>query len=179
MHRYDTSKSYRWNYEHAPDPAKVPACETPDRWSFCGLPVSSPLGIAAGPLLNGRWCLYYAARGFDSITYKTVRSASRECYPLPNLLPVDVQELQQPRPSVNATASMLGTWAVSFGMPSTDPKVWRRDVQWTRDQLPDGKILNVSGERPLEFLAQEVGYQGFDGSLEDAVPMVGTACKQP
>lgn len=37
--------------------------------------------------------------------------------------------------------------------------------------------INFSGERPLEFLAQEVGYQQFDPALEDAVPMVGTACR--
>lgn len=37
--------------------------------------------------------------------------------------------------------------------------------------------INFSGERPLEFLAQEVGFKGFDPSLEDAVPMIGTACR--
>jgi len=37
--------------------------------------------------------------------------------------------------------------------------------------------VNFSGERPLEFLAKEVGFQGFDASLEDEVPLVGTACK--
>ena len=52
----------------------------PGQWQFCGLPVNSPLGVAAGPLLNGRWCLYYASLGFDVLTYKTVRSRRRECY---------------------------------------------------------------------------------------------------
>lgn len=42
-----------------------------------------------------------------------------------------------------------------------------------------GKIMNVSGERPLEFLAQLVGYTSFDPSLEDEVPMAGTTCKLP
>lgn len=37
--------------------------------------------------------------------------------------------------------------------------------------------INFSGERPLEFLAKEVGFQGFDSSLEDEVPMIGTACR--
>ena len=37
----------------------------PGDWDFCGLPVDSPLGVPAGPLLNGDWCLYYASLGFD------------------------------------------------------------------------------------------------------------------
>ena len=39
---------------------------------------------------------------------------------------------------------MAGSWAVSFGMPSADPNVWRRDIEWTRARLPSGKLLNVS-----------------------------------
>ena len=37
--------------------------------------------------------------------------------------------------------------------------------------------VNFSGERPLEYFAQQVGLKTFDPSLEDAVPMVGTACR--
>jgi hypothetical protein len=37
--------------------------------------------------------------------------------------------------------------------------------------------LNFSGERPLEYFAQQVGFKDFDPSLEDAVPMLGTACR--
>lgn len=40
-----------------------------------------------------------------------------------------------------------------------------------------GKI-NFSGERPLEYLAKEVGFKGFDPTLEDPVPMDGAACRQ-
>jgi hypothetical protein len=36
-----------------------------------------------------------------------------------------------------------------------------------------------SGERPLELIAQDLGFKGFDASLEDAVPMIGTTCKLP
>ena len=39
---------------------------------------------------------------------------------------------------------MQGTWAVAFGMPSTDPETWRRDIEWTRQQLPSDKVLAVS-----------------------------------
>ena len=63
--RYNWHQSYDWNFEHAPDPARLAEPPVPGRWDCCGLPVSSPLGVAAGPLLNGRWILYYASLGFD------------------------------------------------------------------------------------------------------------------
>ena len=39
-----------------------------------GYPLNSPLGIAAGPLLNSKWVEGYARLGFDVLTYATVRS---------------------------------------------------------------------------------------------------------
>ena len=80
---YDRTRTYDFNYEHAPDPVDVEVPPVPGKWDFCGLPVDSPLGIPAGPLLNGRWVLYYASLGFDILTYKTVRSGPRPCYSLP------------------------------------------------------------------------------------------------
>ena len=54
MDRYDIRKDYTWNFDHAPEPVvgDVPAVD--GDWTYCGQPVDSPLGIAAGPLLNGR-----------------------------------------------------------------------------------------------------------------------------
>ena len=57
--RYDITRSYDWNYEHAP--AAVPDIDVPaypGEWDFLGIPVNSPLGIPAGPLLSSRWILY-------------------------------------------------------------------------------------------------------------------------
>jgi dihydroorotate dehydrogenase (NAD+) catalytic subunit len=148
--RYDTSQTYRWNYEHAPCNDSTQAVGVIDvpriagNWTYCGVPVASPLGIAAGPLLNGRWILYYAALGFDILTYKTTRSRARECYPLPNLQPVESMELGVSGRELTAASDMQGSWAVSFGMPSMSPDVWRADVEWTRSRLPKGKLLAVS-----------------------------------
>src|SRR6185436_15279162 len=94
LSNYDWRQSYDWNYQHAPAPVDVRAPKVAGSWSYCGLPVGSPLSIAAGPLLNGRWILYYASLGFDALTYKTVRSRHRECYPLPNLQPVHVDAIR-------------------------------------------------------------------------------------
>jgi dihydroorotate dehydrogenase len=142
--KYDRCQTYDWNYEHAPDPVEIDVPEVPGEWRFCGLPVDSPLGVPAGPLLNGRWCLYYASLGFDVLTYKTVRSRARACYPLPNLQPVQCEQLSGGETEVAASDSMHGSWAVSYGMPSKTPDVWRADVEATRRALPPGKLLSVS-----------------------------------
>ena len=57
--RYDIGQTYAWNYRHAPDGESTPGtadrfAPLPGIWDFCGRPAPSPLGIAAGPLLNGR-----------------------------------------------------------------------------------------------------------------------------
>ena len=147
--RYDIGESYEWNYQHAPDatPSSESVPAVPGNWTFCGLPVASPLGMPAGPLLNSRWIHYYAALGFDVLTYKTVRSRFRASYDPPNLLPVDAAavltsegcELTE-APSGAAIAS----WAISFGMPSRDPTEWRADVEKSRKGLSANQVLSVS-----------------------------------
>ena len=69
--KYDITQDYAWNYERAPEPVGDAVPGVDGEWLYCGVPVDSPLGIAAGPLLNGKWLLYYASLGFDVLTYKT------------------------------------------------------------------------------------------------------------
>jgi dihydroorotate dehydrogenase len=145
--RYDSTKSYRWNFDHAPRQtarALTSDIAVPGQWNFLGLPVASPLGVAAGPLLNGDWCLHYAALGFDVLTYKTVRSGQRDCYPLPNLQPVRCDRMTDAQSRVAPCEAMHGSWAVSFGMPSSSPEKWRSDIERTRKQLSADKVLSVS-----------------------------------
>ena len=142
--RYNLAESYRWNYDHAPDPIDVEVPTIDGDWTFCGLKAASPLGMPAGPLLNGKWILYYASLGFDVLTYKTVRSGFRECYDLPNLVPVETGSLNGKEERLAETPEMAGSWAVSFGMPSMTPDEWRRDIEWTRQNLPEEKLLSVS-----------------------------------
>ena len=144
---YDIAQPYQWNYEHAPleaPPVEVPVVAGP--WNFCGIPLNSPLGVPAGPLLNSRWILYYAALGFDVLTYKTVRSSFRESYELPNLLPVRADSLGREGLEVVAAGNFAAvrTWAISFGMPSKDPAVWRADVECARRGMRPGQVLVVS-----------------------------------
>jgi len=145
--RYDITRSYDWNYAHAPTAApdvEVPPC--PGSWDFLGIPVNSPLGIPAGPLLNSRWMLYYARLGFDVLVYKTVRSAFRASFEPPNLLPVSATSLTREGTEIDADpgAAQPHTWAISFGMPSKAPEDWRADVERTRRGLGKGQVLVVS-----------------------------------
>lgn len=142
--RYNPMQTYDWNYVQIPLTADYVVPEVPGKWHFCGLPVQSPLGIPAGPLLNSDWILYYASLGFDVLTYKTVRSRSRLCYPMPNLQPVICGQLSGREKDLRTCESMRGSWAVSFGMPSKSPDIWRRDVETTRRKLSSGKVLVVS-----------------------------------
>lgn len=142
--RYDWGQSYQWNYDHAPDPPAVDEPPVQGQWTFCGRQVGSPLGMAAGPLLNGRWCLYYAGLGFDVVTYKTVRSCFRASYPMPNLQAVACGPLVGGEPNLIAVDEYTGSCAVSFGMPSQAPETWQADIAETRRGLPPHKLLNVS-----------------------------------
>ena len=149
---YDNSQTWLWNLRHAPSVfhSQNVNCilETPDvdsnSWLWCGLPVASPLGIPAGPLLDRHWLLHYAALGFDVLVYKTVRSVARDCYALPNLVPVGCSALSSAGTTISATQKMQGSWAVSFGMPSQHPDIWRKDVAAARSGLEEGKVLVVS-----------------------------------
>ena len=78
------------------------------------------------------------------LTYKTVRSVARECYPRPNLQPVRCGPLLKVDSDLRTSNEMLGSWAVSFGMPSKTPAEWRTDIEATRNLLHPEKRLSVS-----------------------------------
>lgn len=142
---YDRTKTYAWNFDHAPAPLSNTEVQQNVSFAteFCGLKLNSPLGIAAGPLLNGNWLLQYARLGFDFLTYKTVRSKARECYPLPNLVPVKEKKVHAGQVA-HAAQQMQDSWAISFGMPSRSPEFWRKDIESTKRQLDVGQVLSVS-----------------------------------
>src|SRR5262245_35621852 len=82
---YDICQTYQYNYDRGPVFPCEPKPIVPGAMQqFLGLQVRSRIGIAAGVLLNSKWILGYAKRSFDILTYKTVRSSHRPCYPLPN-----------------------------------------------------------------------------------------------
>lgn len=144
---YDITQSYQFNYDRGPVFTTQPkASPLGPMKSFLALEVRSRLGISAGLLLNSKWLLAYAQRGFDILTYKTVRTSYRPCYDPPNWVFVEDDGGDGPvyatdRIPENPTQI---TSAVCFGMPSMAPQTWREDVQRARAALAPGKVLIVS-----------------------------------
>ena len=106
--------------------------------------VDNPIGVAAGPLPNSRWVEAYARLGYGLLTYNTVRSAARAAYPAPNLVHCgdDDPAIAGPAPRPLDPARL--TWAVSFGLPSAEPDVWRADVGRAKSKIGAGQLLIVS-----------------------------------
>ena len=152
METYRRDRSYRWNYDHGPSfRGPFPSIPETPRKDFFGARVSSRLGVAAGILLNSKWVECYSRLGFDVLTYKTVRSSGRPCYPLPNWVFVESKrELDVGADEILRTARRRPrdpaavTSAVCFGMPSQPPGVWRKDVRRARGKLRRGQVLVVS-----------------------------------
>ena len=140
---YRVDRSYAWNYGHAPALPRIRRIPAPPGGRLFDRDVRSRLGIAAGPLLNSKWVAGYARLGYDLLTYATVTSAFRPAYALPNIRQVESREqaaVALRRPHVNGAI----TFAVSLGMPSMDPGVWRKDVRRAKDALGKGQLLVVS-----------------------------------
>jgi dihydroorotate dehydrogenase (NAD+) catalytic subunit len=105
--------------------------------------LNSPLGIAAGPLLNSKWVEGYGRLGYDVLTYGTVRSSFHPAFSLPNIRHVENREefaVAVRRASVNGNMTI----AVSLGHPSMEPDVWRKDVRRAKERIGRGQILVVS-----------------------------------
>ena len=121
---------------------------------IAGYRVDFPLGLPASVLAtNAKWIEFYARRGFDILTYKTVRTEYRDAHPWPNWVFLkDPGETEFPLkapvigfpdywPQNASTLSM----ANSFGIPSLAPEGWLEDVKKARQVVREGhQVLIVS-----------------------------------
>ncbi len=137
---------------------------TPIEWSLLGHPVRFPLGVPASVLTeSAEYVRYYARRGFNVITYKTVRSRPFQAHRFPNW--VILKDLQEPWfdmsevPTVTATEDVWPekpyafSTANSFGVPSSEPNVWQHDVESSLGELAPGQLLLVSVMGSPEFFS--------------------------
>ena len=143
---YDIDATYLENFDDGPRLEAAPELLKTESVEFLGHSVNSRLGIAAGLLLNAQWIEGYAAHGWDLLTYKTVRSAARECYPPPNWVFVDADTGNGPvyvTDDVPADPTAISS-AVCFGMPSMAPDFWRADIARAKTAIGAGQLLIVS-----------------------------------
>src|SRR6266536_1621250 len=167
---WNLSRSFDWNYTHGPDIHNKP--EEPlleQSSSFLSWQLRSPLGVAAGPLLNARFVRAYARMGYSVLTYKTVRSCEYHAHPAPVLAQLEHTGYVNPvsplplvgHSNVSKALPAELSSANSVGMPSSDPKLWREDVRRARAPLSQGQILIVSvvgtpeSRSPIEQLADD------------------------
>jgi dihydroorotate dehydrogenase len=93
-------------------------------------------------LLNSKWVEAYARLGFDVLTYATVRSTFQAAHGLPNIRHVDNRDQAAvvSRPANHRAATI----AISLGVPSMEPDVWRKDVRRAKERIGRGQVLIVS-----------------------------------
>jgi dihydroorotate dehydrogenase len=140
---YRVDRSYAWNYGHAPKLPRVRRLPAAPGGRLFGHELNSALGIAAGPLLNSKWVEAYARVGFDILTYATVRSGFVPALALPNIRAVENRDqvaVATRRSGLNGSLTL----AVSLGLPSMEPDVWRKDVRRAKERIGRGQILIVS-----------------------------------
>jgi dihydroorotate dehydrogenase len=144
---YDPAKSYVDNFEHGP--FGLFAEPTPTSKSnqlghtFLDNPVTSPFGIPAGPLINGRFVKAALDRGFDIPVYKTVRTHNYPCHPWPNVLAVTVENDLVPNRTLVASHDYIEPLSItnSFGVPSFDPEFWQPDMADAAKHAGPGQVV--------------------------------------
>lgn len=195
---YDPERTYAENLAAGPfgifaDGTVFAESESPQE-DFLGIKTHLPFGIPAGPVPNARFAKAALDKGFDLVTYKTVRSRPVACNEFPNVLPLAVEgdlTLNQAAQGIwvkNGYESPL-TITNSFGVPSFAPEIWQPDLAEAVRHAREGQVVIGSfqgtidpaagtGDYVADFaktarLVQETGVRVFEVNL--SCPNEGTA----
>ena len=147
---YDPGKSYEENYKNGPFGAfadgEVMKNRGEPEFNFFGYKIFSPFGIAAGPLINGKFAQAALDKGFDIVTYKTVRSRKYPSHPFPNVLAVKIEgdlTLEKAKGKLVADKNYHEPLSItnSFGVPSAESEFWQKDIVQVLKNMRSGQIL--------------------------------------
>ena len=147
---YDPKKSYQENFEGGPfgdfSGGEKEEEKSGRQFDFLGFKVNSPFGIPAGPLINGKFAQAALDKGFDIVTYKTVRGAEYPCHPWPNILSVKVDgdlTFEKAEGGLIANDNYNEPLSItnSFGVPSFTPEFWQKDIEQVLKDMRPGQIL--------------------------------------
>jgi len=147
---YDPNKSYEENFQKGPFGIFANKEKLEDKnnlkFNFLGFKVNSPFGIAAGPLLNGKFVQAALDKGFDIVTYKTVRNAKYPSHPFPNVLFVKIDgdltaDIAKSKLVADKNYKEPLSITNSFGVPSSDPEFWQKDIKQILNNIKSGQIL--------------------------------------
>lgn len=151
---YDIEKSYLENAEKGPFfSGTIPERKWPpeNEWiDFLGFRLASPIGVAAGPLLNANWIDLAGQLHYDLVCYKTIRTKAHSGHALPNILYIE-GENQFSHESGTVTQRLepptcLEHLAITnyFGMPSRSNEYLRSDIPEANRRLKNGQLMIVS-----------------------------------
>ncbi len=152
---YDPEKSYEENLKNGPfgafadgkDFSSQNGKESPSRlYDFLGFKINSPFGIPAGPLINGNFVKAALDKGFDIVTYKTVRSEKYPCHLWPNILSVKINgdlTIEKAQSKLVANRDYQEPFSItnSFGVPSFEPTFWQKDLIEVIKYAKSGQIV--------------------------------------
>ncbi len=155
---YDPQKSYEENFKEGPfgifangeilagPQASSAVGSGGPQYDFVGFKVNSPFGIPAGPLINGKFAQAALDKGFDIVTYETVRSGKYPCHPFPNVLSVKIDgdlSLEKAKEKLVADNNYHEPLSItnSFGVPSYEPEFWKKDIEKVLKKIRPGQIL--------------------------------------
>lgn len=156
---FDHLQSYWDNFYRGPREAgEVALLERPrpPAFDFLGFELGIPFGVPACAVTpHSGYVEYFARRGFDLITYKTVRGGSWNPHPSPNLaFAADVREPIAPADLACPVHPTLypdqlpdiseASFVNSIGVPSLPVERWAADVDRTLGLLGPGQLLIVS-----------------------------------
>ena len=152
---FDPNKTYYQNWKEGPFNGFADSIVLPvnvPRFEFLGQMLSYPLGIPAGPLLNGKFVKAALDKGFDVPVHKTVRSAVHPCNKWPNVLGAEIKgdltiEMAAKKKIVvrNEYKEPLSI-TNSFGNPSYDPEIWQKDLKDSVAYAKPGQLVMCSFE---------------------------------
>lgn len=147
---YDPEKSYEENQKDGPfgifADGEIFESNGEPVYDFFGHKVYSPFGIPAGPLINGKFVQSALDKGFDIVTYKTVRTEAHVCHSWPNILGVKIDgdlTLEKAKENLVGTTSYEEPLSItnSFGVPSLSPEFWKEDIAKLIKNQRKGQII--------------------------------------
>jgi len=149
---YDPLKTFDENISHGPfgpfADGKVYENKGEPTYEIFGHKVYVPFGVAAGPLFNSKYIQPALEKGFDIVTYKTVRSRIYPCNPWPNLIAIQTDRLtkQQRENGLLADQNYKDpvSAANSYGVPSFDPSFWQEDMKKAQAMIGKGQMMIAS-----------------------------------
>ena len=155
---YDPAKTYDENFRHGPfgvfSDGKVVSDVGEPQYDFLGIKLYSLFGIPAGPLINGRFTQAALDKGFDIVTYKTVRTKQYPCHPWPNVVAVAADGDVTPEKAERGLVAQAAygeplSITNSFGVPSYDPDFWQADLAAAVRHAKHGQVVIGSVQATL------------------------------